>query len=229
MDKFSLDGIISIVNDELKKRKMENFGPLYPMLRKEDNKLYIGVLLTDWNDDIWNKDNNIKPSAYVLLDVNNFNILETNKTEDKDFVKGDIIPNKVLDNQKELSEYSVRKSMEYKKYFMNDIKNDLLPIQKKLSNVLNNEIEVDGDMVNINDYLMANIEPKITKKIDELVDLLLDFKYGSINFYYENLIKNIIKEYNEKNTINTDKMKICAEIMNNYYYGVVGIDNFFNV
>lgn len=229
MDKFSLDGILSIVNDELKKRKMERFGPLYPMLRKEDNKLYIGVLLTDWNDDIWNKDNNIKPSAYVLLDVNNFNILEINKTEDKDFVKGDIIPNKVLDNQKELSEYSVKKSMEYKKYFMDDIKNDLLPIQKKLSNVLNNEIEVDGDMVNINDYLMANIEPKITEKIDELIDLLLDFKYGSINFYYENLIKNIIKEYNEKNTINTDKMKICAEIMNNYYYGVVGIDNFFNV
>ena len=229
MDKFSLDGILSIVNDELKKRKMENYGPLYPMLRKEDNKLYIGVLLTDWNDDIWNKDNNIKPSAYVLLDVNNFNILEVNKTKDKDFVKGDIIPNKVLDNQKELSEYSVRKSMEYKKYFMDDIKNDLLPIQKKLGNALNNEIEVDGDMVNINDYLIANMEPKITEKIGELVDLLLDFKYGSINFYYENLIKNIIKEYNEKNTINTDKMKICAEIMNNYYYGVVGISNFFNV
>ena len=229
MDKFSLDGILSIVNDELKKRKMENYGPLYPMLRKEDNKLYIGVLLTDWNDDIWNKDNNIKPSAYVLLDVNNFNILVINKTVDKDFVKGDIIPNKVLDNQKELSEYSVRKSMEYKKYFMNDIKNDLLPIQKKLGNALNNEIEVDGDMVNINDYLIANMEPKITEKIGELVDLLLDFKYGSINFYYENLIKNIIKEYNEKNTINTDKMKICAEIMNNYYYGVVGISNFFNV
>lgn len=229
MDKFSLDGILSIVNDELKKRKMENYGPLYPMLRRDNDKLYIGVLLTDWNDDIWNKDNNIKPSAYVLLDVNNFNILEINKTEDKDFVKGDIIPNKVLDNQKELSEYSVRKSMEYKKYFMDDIKNDLLPIQKKLSNVLNNEIEVDGDMVNINDYLMANMEPKITEKIDELIDLLLDFKYGSINFYYENLIKNIIKEYNENNTINTDKMKICAEIMNNYYYGVVGIDNFFNV
>ena len=229
MDKFSLDGILSIVNDELKKGKMENYGPLYPMLRRDNDKLYIGVLLTDWNDDIWNKDNNIKPSAYVLLDVNNFNILELNKTEDKDFVKGDIIPNKVLDNQKELSEYSVKKSMEYKKYFMNDIKNDLLPIQKKLGNILNNEIEVDGDMVNINDYLMANMEPKITEKIDELIDLLLDFKYGSINFYYENLIKNIIKEYNEKNTINTEKMKICAEIMNNYYYGIVGIDNFFNV
>lgn len=229
MDKFSLDGILSIVNDELKKRKMENFGPLYPMLRRDNDKLYIGVLLTDWKEDIWNKDNNIKPCAYVLLDVNNFNILELNKTEDNDFAKGDIIPNKVLDNQKELSEYSVRKSMEYKKYFMDDIKNDLLPIQKKLGNILNNEIEVDGDMVNINDYLIANMEPKITEKIDELVDLLLDFKYGSINFYYENLIKNIIKEYNEKNTINTDKMKICAEIMNNYYYGVVGIDNFFNV
>ena len=229
MDKFSLDGILSIVNDELKKRKMENYGPLYPMLRRDSDKLYIGVLLTDWNDDIWNKDNNIKPSAYVLLDVNNFNILEINKTEDKDFVKGDIKPNKVLDNQKELSEYSVRKSMEYKKYFMNDIKNDLLPIQKKLGNILNNEIEVDGDMVNINDYLIANMEPKITEKIDELVDLLVTSKYNSINFYYENLIKNIIKEYNEKNTINIDKMKICIEIMNNYYYGVVGIDNFFNV
>ena len=229
MDKFSLDGVLSIVNDELKKRKMESFGPLYPMLRRDNDKLYIGVLLTDWKEDIWNKDNNIKPCAYVLLDVNNFNILEINKTRDKDFARGELKPNDSLDAQKEISEYSVKKSMQYKKYFMDDIKNDLLPIQKKLSNVLNNEIEVDGEMVNINDYLMANLDTEITKKIDELVDLLLDSKYGSINFYYENLIKNIIKEYNEKGTINTDKMMACAEIMNNYYYGVVGIDNFFNV
>ena len=155
-----------------------------------------------------------------MQEIQSYKNAETNSLENEIYS---------LDNQKELSEYSVKKSMEYKKYFMDDIKNDLLPIQKKLSNALNNEIEVDGDMVNINDYLIANMEPKITEKIDELIDLLLDFKYGSINFYYENLIKNIIKEYNEKNTINTDKMKICAEIMNNYYYGVVGIDNFFNV
>ena len=52
---------------------------------------------------------------------------------------------------------------------MNDIKNDLLPIQQKLSNILNNEIEVDGEKVNMNDYLIANIEEDLTTKINELV------------------------------------------------------------
>ena len=112
---------------------------------------------------------------------------------------------------------------------MNDIKMDELPIQKKLSQVLNNELEVDGEKVNIQDYIMANIETDLKEKVKELVDLLVQSKYSSITFYYETLYNQIIREYKENNVINKEKMKLCIEIMNNYYYGVKGIDGFFNI
>ena len=112
---------------------------------------------------------------------------------------------------------------------MNDIKKDELPIQKKLSKVLNNELEVDEEKVNIQDYIMANIETELKEKVKELVDLLVQSKYSSITFYYETLYNQIIREYKENNVINKEKMALCIEIMNNYYYGVIGIKNFFNI
>ena len=36
-----------------KKKRLENYIPLYPMLRVEQEKLYIGVALTKDTDNIW--------------------------------------------------------------------------------------------------------------------------------------------------------------------------------
>ena len=88
---------------------------------------------------------------------------------------------------------------------------------------------VDGEEVNINEYLLANLEEEIDEKITELVTLLINSKYGSITFYYDMLITEIINEYLSSKIINKDKIKLCIEIMNYYYDGVIGIDNFFNI
>ncbi|MEG0977027.1 MAG: hypothetical protein RSF02_00570 [Bacilli bacterium] len=45
----------------------------------------------------------------------------------------------------------------------------------------------------------------------------------------DKLFNEILIEYKSKNTINKDKMKLCIEILNNYYDGVVGIENAFNI
>ena len=73
------------------------------------------------------------------------------------------------------------------------------------------------------------MEEDIKQKIDDLVDILVQSKYGSITFYYDNLFKQIINDYKKDGTIIKDKIKLCIEIMNNYYDGVIGIDNFFNI
>jgi len=230
MDNLNLDKILEIVNEEKNKRGLEEYLPLFPMLRVEEGKLYIGVLLSHKEDKIWDIDSSLKTEYWALLDINNLNVIEINKTEDKDYVNGIINDNKENKyNLKELSEYEVRKTLEYQEYLMNDIKMDELPIQKKLSKVLNNELEVDGEKVNIQDYIMANIETELKEKVKELVDLLVQSKYSSITFYYETLYNQIIREYKENNIINNEKMKLCIEIMNNYYYGVKGIDDFFNI
>ena len=84
-------------------------------------------------------------------------------------------------------------------------------------------------MQDINDYIMANIEDDVREKIKELVDIVIRSKYSNITLYYDILFNNIVEEYKNTNNINYDLIDSCIEIMNNYYGGIVGIKNLFNV
>lgn len=229
MNNLNLDKYLNITNEEKIRRGLETYIPLYPMLRVVDNKLYVAVMLTAEKDNVWGIDGNVKPEYWVLIDVNTDKILEFNNTEDKDFVIGNVIPKNTENKQKEISKYTVEKTLQYKNYLIEDIKNEQLPLQKKLSTVLGNEIEIDGEKVNLNDYLLSNLEEDIKTKVNDLVDILIQSKYGSITFYYDQLFNSIIKEYKDNKKIDKDKIKLCIEIINNYYDGVVCIDNVFNI
>lgn len=227
MNNLDLDKYLDIVNEA--KKGLENYIPLYPMLRVENDKLYVGIMVVSENDNVWSKDKQIKPSYWALIDINEDKLLEFNKTQDKYFVVGDLIPKNNLEKQKELSKYTIEKTLQYKNYLINDIKNEQLPLQKKLATILGNEIEIDGEKVNLNDYLLSNLEEEIKTKINDLVDILVHSKYGSITLYYDNLFSQIIDDYKNKGIIDKEKLKLCVEIMNYYYDGVIGIDNFFNI
>ena len=200
MNNLNLDRYLNIVNDEKIKRGLTTYIPLYPMLRVENEKLYVGVMITEEKDNVWSREEHIKPEYWVLIDIDEDRILEFNKTEDKDFVIGNLVS-----------------------------KNEELPLQKKLSNILGSEMEIDGEKVNINDYLLSNLEEDIKAKINDLVGILIQSKCGSITFYYDQLFTNIVNHYKKDKTIDNEKIKLCIEIMNNYYDGVIGIDNLFNV
>ena len=43
---LNLDKYLNIVNDEVTKKGLTTYVPLYPMLRVESGKLYISVMLT---------------------------------------------------------------------------------------------------------------------------------------------------------------------------------------
>lgn len=229
MNNLNLDKYLNIANEEKIKRGLETYIPLYPMLRVVDNKLYVAVMLTAEKDNVWGVNGNVKPEYWVLINVNTDEILEFNKTEDKDFVIGNVIQKNTENKQKEISKYTVEKTLQYKNYLIEDIKNEQLPLQKKLSTVLGNEIEIDGEKVILNDYLLSNLEEDIKSKVNDLVDILIQSKYGSITFYYDQLFNSIIKEYKDNKIIDEEKIKLCIEIMNNYYDGVVCIDNVFNI
>ena len=229
MNNLNLDKYLNITNDEKIKRGLETYIPLYPMLRAVGDKLYVAVMLTAEDDNVWSIDGNVKPEYWVLIDTDTDEILEFNKTSDKDFVIGNVIPKNFENKQKEISKYTVEKTLQYKNYLINDIKNEQLPLQKKLSAILGNKMEIAGEKVNLNDYLLSNLEEDIKTKVNDLVDILIQSKYGSITFYYDQLFNSILNEYKNNKTINKDRMKLCIEIMNNYYDGVICIDNVFNI
>ena len=228
MDNLKLERYLDIVNEEKVKRGLDSYIPLYPMLRVIDGKLYISVILVNENDNVWDKNSNIKPEYWVLIDINTNTILEFNETDEKDFINGELILKETAKSE-EVSKYMVNKTIQYRQYLLDDIKNDQLPIQKRLSDVLNNELDIDGEKVNANEYIMANIESDIKEKVNELVDLIIASKYNSITFYYDNLFNQIIDIYNKQEIIDKEKIKLCIDVMNNYYDGVVGIDNLFNI
>ena len=225
----NLDTYLNLVNEVKKEKGLDNYIPLYPMLRVEDGKLFVAVLLVKETDNIWNSEEAIKASYWVLIDVNDNKIIEFNKIDDKDYVNGELINKELNDHKKEMSMYLVDKTLKYKEYLINDIKNDNLPLQNKVIESLNNEIEIDGEKVNLKEYLFANIESEVSNKINELVDLIMKEKYNSIIVLYEVLVKTIITDYKNKNVIDEDKINLCIEIMNNYYEGVSGINNLFNI
>lgn len=224
------DEILSIVNEEIKKRNIEGILPLFPMLRVQNDKLYYGVLIVNADDNVWDSNSSIKASYWALLDVNTLEVVEFNKLSDNDYIKEESkLDEEKNSKQKEISKYEIQKIMQYKEYLLNDIKNDNIPIQDELINILDNKINIDGEEVNVNEYLMANIEEDLQEKIKELVNLIIQEKYSSISFYYECLVEKIVTIFKENNIIDRDKMEVAIKIMNNYYDGVVGIKQFFNI
>lgn len=229
MNNLNLDKYLNLANEEKRKRGLDTYIPLYPMLRVEDHKMYIGVLLTKEEDKVWDIGGNVKGEYWILIDIESNKIVSFNKTEEKDFVVGSFIPKSTDNKQKEISKYTVQKALQYRNYLIEDIKNEQLPLQKRLSDLLGTEMEIDGENVNINDYLLSNLEEEIKSKVDDLVNILIYSKYGAITFYYDKLFSQIVNNYKEHNIIDKEKIKLCIEIMNNYYDGVIGINNFFNI
>lgn len=224
----NLDTYLSLVNEAKKEKGLNDYTPLYPMLRVEEGKLYIAVLLVKETDNIWDRKEACKAHYWVLIDIDQKKIVEFNKTEEKDYVGEQIINLELNDHKKEMSMYFVDKALKYKEYLMNDIKNDYLPIQNKVMDVLK-EIEIDGEKVNFKDYLYANIESKISDKINELVDVVMKEKYHSMIVLYESLMNQIITDYKSKKEFDKQEILLCVEIMSNYYEGIIGIDHLFNL
>lgn len=186
-------------------------------------------MLVNENTNIWDAKEDVKPEYWVLLDINDNKILEFNKTKDKDYVIGNLIPKKMESKKQAISKYIVKKTLQYKDYLINDIKNEELPLQKELSSIFGKKFEIEGEKVNINDYVLSNFEEEIKTKINELVDVFVKSKYSSFVFYYDQLFNNIINDYKQNKNIYNKKINLCIEIMNSYYENVLGIDNFFNV
>ena len=49
---LNLDKYLNIVNDEVTKKGLTTYVPLYPMLRVESGKLYISVMLTEEKNNV---------------------------------------------------------------------------------------------------------------------------------------------------------------------------------
>lgn len=219
------DEVLNIVNE--KKVNMglaETHIPLVPKLTKIGDELRIIVLLTKVEDDVFNINENIIADYWVLLDPKTLKILEFNKTIEKD-CRDTITIKATNDDAKEIVEYSIKKRIQYKDYLINDILNNCLTFQKKLSNLLDNKIKVDGEYVSLDSYIRANIEEEVNEVVDnaieKVVDLAVRSKYSTLTYYYEELFNRTIDIFNEDNIINDDMINAINEILKNYYVGVI--------
>ena len=221
--------------EQLKNKNLGNFYTLFPMLRKENDKLLLGTLVEIENEEQQKRGMISRPKYWIILDNDNYNILEFNKTKEKDYMDTNIIPldkeyeDTFSKEQKELIKYEVNKRLQYNDYFMNDIKDEIIHSSNNILKRINNKIIVDNEKIDAKDYLIANITEEIEKQVENIISLVVNNKYSAIIYYYQTLIEEILTEYKKTNNINIEKMKLASNILDEYYGEVYGIKYFFNV
>jgi len=229
------DKITNKIYEIMKQNNLEDGITLFPMLRKENDKLLLGSLIEINDEELFNKNKVVRPKYWIIIDINDYSLIELNKTEDKDYMDSDLIPfNKEFDDtfkeeMKKLDKYSINKNIQYREYLMNDIKNEIINTQSNILDSINNTLIVDNEKISATDYLIANVEEEINNQVKELVNLIITNKYSSIIYYYQSLIEEILNEYKNTNNINIDKMKLASQILESYYGEYCGIKYFFNV
>lgn len=229
------DKITNKIYEIMKQNNLEDGITLFPMLRKENDKLLLGSLIEINDEELFNKNKVVRPKYWVIIDINDYSLIELNNIEEKDYMNSILIPfNKEFNDTfkeelKELEKYSINKNIQYREYLMNDIKNEIINTQSNILDSINNTLIVDNEQVSATDYLIANIEEEINNQVKELVNLITTNKYSSIIYYYQSLIEEILNEYKTTNNINIDKMKLASQILESYYGEYCGIKYFFNV
>ena len=199
-----------LAREEAKKHGVDKCSTLKPMFKVQDNKLYVVVGICDGFG-------KIKPEYWALFDIITDQMVEFTKTTEKDFVIENGAEKQVLLPMKEELKCIAEKTLQYKEYFREDFKNFHTPIQQKVINVLGNEVTVDGEIININDYIFANTEEKIDDKLNELVRMVMCRKKELMDFYFDFLGTQIINEYKLYKSFDLKKLKLYAEILNTNY------------
>lgn len=218
------DKILNIVNEEKRVKGLDNYAPLLPSIIRRDDKLKILVLLTSDEDNIWDIKENIKACYWVLLNAKTLKIEAFNKTSDKDYLYGKPIKAD-RDDTKEITKYMIDKKIEYKKYFMNDIKKESKTIYEKYAKLLDNKIKIDDGYVDISAYIVSNTEDEVSEFIEkmsgEMSDIVTRAKYSVIPYYYNEIFERTIDEYLNDSKISEEKIDAIIEILKNYYVGIL--------
>lgn len=119
----------------------------------------------------------------------------------------------------------IDKKIEYKKYFMNDIKKESKTIYEKYAKLLDNKIKIDDGYVDINTYIMSNTEDEVSEFIEkmsgEMSDIVTRAKYSVIPYYYNEIFERTIDEYLNDSKISEEKIDAIIEILKNYYVGIL--------
>ena len=229
------DTITEAIVKQLEERNLSNFVTLFPMLRKENDKLLLGTLVEINNNELIKKGCITRPRYWVIIDNDNYQIIELNKTEEKDYMDTSIIPldKEFEDNfvkvKKELGEYETAKRIEYQKYLTENIKTDILNGHNEILDAINNTLIINNSKVNAEEYLVSNIEEEIEEQVNDLVSIIINQKYSAIIYYYQTIIEEILNEYKDTGIINLEKMKLAATILDKYYGDAYGIKYFFNI
>ena len=93
------DKITNKIYEIMKQNNLEDGITLFPMLRKENDKLLLGSLIEINDEQLFNKDKVVRPKYWIIIDINDYSLIEFNKTEEKDYMDSNLIPlNKEFDD-----------------------------------------------------------------------------------------------------------------------------------
>ena len=82
------DKITDKIYEIMKENNLENGILLFPMLRKENDKLLLGTLIETNDEELLETNKVVRPQYWITLDINNYSLIELNKTKEKCYYTG---------------------------------------------------------------------------------------------------------------------------------------------
>ena len=200
MNDEKLEKYLNKVNEEKVNKGLENFVPLYPMLKIKDNKLYVVVMLVKEDANVWDMNAKVVPEYEVLIDPLKEQVLSFSKTNLNDF-KNTNNEGK-MNKEKEISKYTVQKTLEYKNYLLEDVKNEIIDRFGKITNeidvYMHEELfEKMAEQLGINNIIQTKNDATLIIKEDlyknlKVTDLFINASNISRNFRFKMQGKNLL-------------------------------------
>jgi len=186
----TLTELKSMASKYAEERKQKSINLYEPIFRLENNKLVLGYMLLEFDDNYGIK----RPTEWILQNIDDGEIIELNNIETKDFSNQNELPlNKVFQDSGMSPLYdeinSITSSFDkWRKKILSDLgSNDINPI----SYINDNQILlIDDEFISPKDFIIVNSEEVFSNMYNQLFEIGKTIS-ESYNNFHNNLFERI--------------------------------------
>lgn len=183
---------LDIANEKIKELGLfDKYVGCFPMLKVDDNRLNVVIYFSDDSVDIWDSDTYVDAKYDVLIDAKTEEIISY----------GEVQP---ISTEKNYYSYDVRDK--YSELIMSDF-------TRGEENAITN-------LKGFREFFASNLGKKLDITLSSIEEMVKCGREAYLYYYYDELFAKILREYLDKDVIDTDGINKSYEVIKEFYKGI---------
>lgn len=183
---------LDIANEKIKELGLfDKYVGCFPMLKVDDNRLNVVIYFSDDSVDIWDSDTYVDAKYEVLIDAKTEEIISF----------GEVQP---VSAEKNYYSYDVRDK--YSELIMSDF--------------TRGEENAITDLKGFREFFANSLGKKLDITLSSIEEMVKCGREAYLYYYYDELFAKILREYLDKDVIDTDGINKSYEVIKEFYKGI---------